>query len=289
MRTLLRRKRFAAAVAALNACRRPDGLTLTINDSYAFNPDALLTSLPHSDAAADCTVLKPGGVAAARCGDCYAALDVSEFTGECSHYHGGKNSPVILWRGKAFLEETGCSHYDLPQFPRCKQSSWHSSLLVDGAGDAHAVGLYGFDGWATLSCDDAWREEPDGSRSISATETSNVPAWNGIVWRRRLTLDAAEIELSDHVDGDGKRHDFTLLFVLAPEVVAERGPREGEWLLTHGDCRCVLTFHGDAPDAVGLKEIENCRRRRCRPASQLTVEFRQRQTLRVTAKMAFQS
>ena len=282
------RERFAAAVAAMNGCRRPDGLTLTINDSYTFNPDALLASLPPAvTAPAACSVLQPGGMATGRCGDCYAAMDVSEFTGGCSHYHGGKNAPVVLWRGRAFLEEVGCPNYDLPQYQQCKQSSRHSSLLVDGAGDAHAFGLYGFDSWATLTYDNAWWEEPDGRKSINATETSNVPAWQGIVWQRRLTLGPSGIELNDRIDGDGNHHDFTLLFVLTPEVAASRVTQTDEWVLVNGDYRGVLTFRGDVPDTVRVETVEDCRQRECRPVRQLAVEFRQRRSLRVMTGLTF--
>jgi len=266
-------RRFDAAKKALYAYRRPDGLSLTVNDSYQYSLDGFAESLGTDEHCEDFTVLKPGGIASGRCGKCYASMDVSGFIGEFSHYHGGKNSPVILWQDEPFLEDPGCPSYDTPEFTLCRKSDVHSTLLVDGKGDTHAYSMYGFDRWAELEYDDFWLDNGDGTRSFNSVLTSNVEEWRGIRWRRCLTMGNSFVKLNDRVNGNGEKHTYTLLFTLAPQVeISELSERR--WLLCKGELRGVLTLDFDGEIEVRSRKICNCQRRAVREAWQLQIDLK---------------
>lgn len=262
--------RFEAAKQALFAYRRPDGLALTINDSYQYDASGLADSLGGVDDCDSFAVLKPGGLAVGCMGDCYAAMDVSNFIGEFSHYHGGKNSPVVLWKNEAFLEDAGCPSYDAPEFSSCRRSDWHTTLLVDNVGDTHAYSMYGFDRWAELEYDDRWQDHSDGSKSFVSTLTSNSEAWQDIKWQRKLTLSGKAVKLSDQVFSGDRNHDYTLLFNLAPQVEISQ-LSENQWLLKKGPLQAKLTFCSAEKTASRIVTICNCQQREKRDAFQLQI------------------
>ena len=231
-------ERIRRAGQVLNAYRRPDGLTLAINDAYPLAPDALLESLGIDlDEPPRHTWLKDGGLAVFRGKRLYAALDCSAYTGEFSHYHAGKNALVVYAGRQAVIDDPGCCDYDDPRFRGCKQGDVHSSLLVDGISDGRSFSIYGFDCWPSVR-GMGW----SGGRCVS-TETSSRPEWCGVRWRRRLDCRDAALTVTDTVSG-GAEHEYTFHFVLAPEVAAEL-QSASELLLTAGRERLKMSFRGD--------------------------------------------
>ena len=266
-------KRLDTAKKALSAYRRPDGLSLTVNDSYQYSLTGFAEVLGTDVGGDGFTVLKPGGIVAGQAGECYAAMDVSGFIGEFSHYHGGKNSPVVLWQREAFLEDPGCPSYDAPEFALCRRSDHHSTMLVDGSGDTHAYSMYGFDRWAELEYDDFWKDNGDGTKSFKSILTSNVEAWRGIRWERCLTIGERMVKLSDRAGGDGKTHTYTLLFTLAPQVeISDLSERK--WLLNKGGLRGVLRLDFDGEIEVRKRTISNCQKRAVCEVWQLQIDLK---------------
>jgi len=280
--------RFEAAKSALFAYRRPDGLALTVNDSYQYDASALAESLGGVPAGDAPIVLVPGGLAAGRIGNCYAAIDVSNFIGEFSHYHGGKNAPILMWRQEAFLEDCGCPSYDAEEFADCRRSDWHSTLLVDNIGDARAYSMYGFDRWAELEYADSWRKNPDRSYGFDSALTSNSAEWNGITWHRKFTLSAHGLQLNDTVrNRSGSLHAYTMLFTLAPGVSVET-LSPGEWLLKKHDLTCRMSLRSAVGIAeVRFREIKNCQQRTPRATVQIQIEFVPALELRGVATFRF--
>lgn len=281
--------RFEAAKQALFAYRRPDGMALTINDSYQYDASPLAESLGGIKSSCSAMqVLKPGGLAAGQLGDCYAAMDVSNFTGEFSHYHGGKNSVVVMWKKEAFIEECGCPSYDAEEFTSCRRSDWHTTLLVDNIGDTHAYSMYGFDRWPELDYADNWQQNPDSSCSFSSTLSSNNSSWQAIKWRRLLTLRTDGVQLLDTVEnGTSATHIYTLLINLAPGVEIESiSPTRWQLKKCGYTCSMELTC-GTAPRSVRIREIKNCQQRFPRKMQQLQIEFSPSIALQSTLTLKF--
>jgi hypothetical protein len=234
-------------------------------------------------------VLKPGGLATACVGECYAAIDVSNFIGEFSHYHGGKNSVVIMWKKEAFLEDCGCPSYDAEEFTSCRRSDWHTTLLVDNVGDTHAYSMYGFDRWAELEYADQWQKNSDGSYSFGPYLTSNAEAWKDIKWFRKLQISENSVSLSDSVENHGNaEHVYTLLYNLAPEAVIENiGP--AEWLIKKHNSICRMRLQSaEAPRAVRILELKNCQKRHPRKVFQLQIEFAPTKELNAVTQLYFE-
>ena len=205
-------QRMQLAGKVLEAYRRPDGKTLTINDAYPLAPDGLLASMGmDASSAPRRTLLKQGGLAVFRGGKFYAAMDVSNYTGRFSHYHAGKNAFILYFDGEAFIDDAGCCNYDDSRFRSCKQGEAHSSLLVDGFSDGRSFSVYGFDCYPELAFDD-WSED-----TFSATETSCVPAWKGVSFQRTMECSDNGIVLKDEIISDTE-HVYALLFTLAPGI-----------------------------------------------------------------------
>ena len=256
-------ERIQAAIRALCCLTRPDGLSLTINDSYQFKASALLASLGKDVELPQHAVLNPGGVAVARRGKNFVAVDASGFIGKFSHYHGGKNSPVVFLDNEVFLEESGCPSYDKEEFLLCKKPLQHSTLLVDGIGDTHQFGLYGFDAWAELKHDNQWQLADDGSCSFSAIATSNAPEWAHVCWQRICCLSAEQVKFTDRITA-ADAHEYTLLFCLAPGVSVE--PCSDGWMLSKNSVQVLLKCSlGNGK----VTEIKNCQQHSVRTACQL--------------------
>lgn len=259
--------RIAAACTALQIFQRPDGKVLTLNDSYQFELTGLLASLGND--AAELSQGVCSGLAAAKNGACYTAMDATAFIGKFSHFHGGKNSPAVFFHGLPFIEETGCPSYDNPNFANAKLASWHSSLLVDGAGDSHQFGLYGFDGWPTLEHDENWKCDEQGRLRFCGLERSNVPAWEGVEWRRETILAADEVVFKDEITSANQKHTFTLLFNIAPGV-SVRAEEDG-WRLERGGVAVKLSVECNGPSRQQFNVIQNCLGKTPQNALQLAI------------------
>ncbi len=272
-------ERFRAAARVLASYRRPDGRLLVFNDAYPLEPDPLLESLGIAVAELPkTTILEYGGLAVWRSEGFYAALDVSDFTGEFSHYHGGKNA-LVLFKGKeALLDDPGCCNYDDPRFRQCKQADCHSSLLVDNAPDSHNYSLYGFDTHSTMQFG-AWQGDAFQSRMTSTTSE-----WSDVAWTRSIQCAVDRVELTDTIVA-GKPHDYSLQFTLAPEVRAAV-KNNSQVILYKRDMNIVMKLSADAPFELSVIPGENFQTDPALPIQQLRVVFKGVQNLRLTTVFA---
>ena len=217
-------RRLRSAGDVLNIYRRPDGFSLTINDAYPLASNALLESMGVNISNPErYALLEQGGLAIFNSKKFYAALDVSNYTGQFSHYHAGKNAFILYYNGDAFLDDPGCSNYDDPRFRSCKQGNVHSSLLVDGAPDAHSFSVYGFDKVPELKFT-KWQ-----GNKFTAVETSSVDEWQDVEFERSIECSDSEIVLTDTISGD-REHIYTLLFTMSPSVYVELKDKSTIWL-----------------------------------------------------------
>ena len=268
-------ERFRAAARVLASYRRPDGRLLVFNDAYPLEPDPLLESLGVAVAELPkTTLLEQGGLAVWRSPEFYAALDVSAFTGEFSHYHGGKNA-LVLFKGKeALLDDPGCCNYDDPRFRQCKQAEYHSSLLVDGAPDSHNFSLYGFDTHSTMQFG-SWQGDNFASRM-----TSDTPAWKDVAWTRALQCAPQRIVLTDAIEA-ASPHDYSFQFTLAPNCTAE--VVGNAQVIVHKGDECVsMAFEATAPHELAVVPGENFQTDPALPIQQLRVRFKGVAKLRMT-------
>lgn len=251
-------RRLRSAGDVLNIYRRPDGFTLTINDAYPLASNALLESMGMNIAEPErYALLEQGGLAVFNGGKFYTALDVSNYTGRFSHYHAGKNAFILYYDGEAFIDDPGCSNYDDPRFRSCKQGDVHSSLLVDGAPDAHSFSVYGFDKVPELNFD-KWQ----GSR-FTSVETSEADEWQGVKFERSIECSDSEIILTDVISAD-REHEYTLLFTMSPAIRLEIKDRYRfllksekntvEMILKNNDCKTfvipAVSFQSDPSEEI---------------------------------------
>lgn len=232
----------------LNAVSDPGGHSVALNDAYPVPTSRFMKSLHFlGDALAPReTVFFPdAGIAVLRRSDLFFLFDASVFTGRMSHYHAGKNAP-ILWAGdKPFFVDSGCCSYDDERV-----SAWyraaraHSTLLVDGEGDGNLISIYEFTNHATLRCD-GWKHGTDGSMRIAAALQSDAPSWKDIVWSRTIAVKGQNrVEIADRVDSP-RAVQWTFIFNLHPDVeVALEGTCAR---LRNGLVRLRLDMRGSVP------------------------------------------
>lgn len=238
------------AVAVCRMFRQPDGNSVVLNDGYPVNLSAFLASfpdqaeLPAQASSSPAVALLPAGqLASWSDAGTFAFLDAGPFPGQFSHYHGGKNALTLWLEGKPLLVDSGCSNYDCRKFAEWyKLPEAHSTMLVDGAGDADIVGTYEWATSPTLSITPWQHTQQDGLWRISATATSVQKAWQGIAWTRSLTLGRKnQVCISDAVRSP-RAAKFTFVFVLHPGVQAEISPDGCSCSLTHGVVQAKLNW-----------------------------------------------
>lgn len=268
-------QRFRMAAQVLASYRRPDGRLLVFNDAYPLEPDPLLDSFGISPSELPkTTLLEQGGLAVWRSEGFYAALDVSAFTGEFSHYHGGKNALVLFKGREAWLDDPGCCNYDDPRFRVCKQAEHHSSLLVDDAPDSHNYSLYGFDTYSTMKFG-AWQAD-----SFVSQMTSTTAEWKDVAWTRGIECSDKRIELTDTVDATTP-HAYSFQFTLAPGVTAKISP-DNQVMLQKGEQQVSMMFSTSEAFDIQLREAENFQTDPALPIQQLRVVFHGVKNLRLT-------
>ncbi|OGV34809.1 MAG: hypothetical protein A2020_09825 [Lentisphaerae bacterium GWF2_45_14] len=229
---------FSSAIA------QPDSTSAVINDGYALKLEGFLASLPD-----DCRVsgedsghsyFPDAGLAVFRDAGTYLLFDFSCFTGQFSHYHGGKNS-FTYWAGnKPFFIDSGCCNYDNPLFAKWfKTPAAHSSLLIDGCGDAALEGTYKWLYFPDL-CHTPWTKEADDSQIISVSLKSPVPEWKDIEWERKIKVSGdRHVSISDRIIAAGSKK-LTFNFVLHPDVSYDI--RDGEVFLSNGETELTMSF-----------------------------------------------
>ncbi len=214
------------AVEFIVAVRQPDALSVTINDGYGVELDPFIASFPAEVNSglnyADNSYFFPdAGMAYYRDSRYFIGFDFSKYPGHFSHYHGGKNAVTMFYDDEPFLVDSGCCSYDDVEFTaHYKLPTAHSSMLVDGDGDAIVTGTYDWQ---------AWSESESGGWSnneIGSVLMSSHPTWKDIVWRRKITVAPnGSFIVKDRVT-NLKGHKLTFIFNLHPQVLVSRPEAE---------------------------------------------------------------
>jgi hypothetical protein len=241
---------LSSAVKFLRAIRQPDGRTPVVDDGYPSAVDPFLETIPSRFQ--DTTSLPPtrfypdAGFAIWSSGKDYLMLDGTIFTGKSSHFHAGKNAPTIWKNGQPLLIDSGCCSYDDPLFETWyKRGESHSSLLIDGVGDGFNRSAYHWVEYPEIKCS-GW-EDRGASHYLQSTLTSNVPAWNGIEWKRSFSIEksSGRITMEDRVTGaSGKSLEF--VFNFHPQARLELQSK-GFCVARSGDNQTALSFQSDSP------------------------------------------
>ncbi len=235
------------AVAVCRMFRQPDGFSIVLNDGYPVNLSAFLASFPAALCSSEhlltpAVQLPHGQLAAWSKEGTFAFLDAAPFPGQFSHYHAGKNALTLWLDGQPMLVDSGCSNYDCRKFAEWyKLSEAHSTMLVDGIGDAEIIGTYEWANCPTLTLT-PWQESAaEGVWRLSATETSTQEAWQGITWQRTLSIGKKqEVRIADAVSTP-RAGKFTFVFVFHPEVQARIDSADRGCCLTNGPVQAKLT------------------------------------------------
>ena len=228
---------FASAIA------QPDSTSAVINDGYALRLKGFLASLPEEcrDAGKESGLVyfQDAGLAVFRGKESYLLFDSSVFTGQFSHYHGGKNS-ITYWAGKkAFLIDCGCCNYDNPLFAKWFKTPFaHAAMLVDECGDAALEGTYKWRYFPELT-HAPWKND-GGGWTFSSSLKSSVPEWADVEWKRTIKISGDDgFTLSDHIM-TAKTKKLTFNFVLHPD--AEPDIRDGKIYLSNSGTKLSVSF-----------------------------------------------
>lgn len=207
------RVRAQKAFAVCRAMRQPDGFSTVVSDGYPLDMSIFLATLGGGEEEELELLLEESKIALKkdRMGN-YLLFDCSPLLHRLSHYHGGKQAPSVFFKGEGFLMDPGCSNYEDEDFSLYfKQSSTHSSMLVDGKNDSVLQGLY------------TWHHAPvcevtpwkDGA--ITSTMSSSAPGWEGVKWQRTADFKDGVLQLSDSVES-AHEHEYTFIFALRGSV-----------------------------------------------------------------------
>ncbi|MCX6992683.1 MAG: alginate lyase family protein [Kiritimatiellaeota bacterium] len=253
----------------------PQGMTVVLNDGYTVNGAAFLKSmsfLPVPREKETAHYFPDAGIAILRRTPFYLCLDASPYTGQNSHYHGGKNA-LSLWAGKLpFLIDSGCPPYDEEKFSQWyKLSQAHSSLLINGAGDSTLTGTYDWQHHASVVCA-GWQTTADSLR-IAANLQSSVPAWQGVRWERTVAiLPDASLRIDDTVKAPA---NISATFILNLHPAIQVQPKNStDFLLAHPD-GCVLEMGFTSSMLNNIEVAEGL----------CYLDFKHRQTIRILIKM----
>ena len=145
--------------------------------------------------------------------------------------------------------DPGCCSYDDEDFSEYfKQSSNHTSMLVDGKGDSVLQGLYTW--LAAPVCQvTPWKEN-----SISSSMTSNAPGWEDVQWERKVEFQENSLQLTDKVSAPVE-HEYTFNFALRSGVECTRLD-ECKILLSSGNVKVEAAFEYPV-EIVDAKEFRN--------------------------------
>ena len=245
------RKKAEKAFEICRAMKQPDGFSTVISDGYPLDMSIFIRTLGSEKEKDSVELLMDEAKIALKkdvCGN-YLLFDCSPLLSKLSHFHGGKQAVTAFFKGKAFLMDPGCCSYDDSDFSEYfKQSSTHTSLLVDGKGDSVLQGLY------------TWLAAPvcqmtpwgDGG-SISSTMTSSAPGWENVKWERKIFFKGERLEITDTVSAS-EEHELSFIFALSSEVACSSGGREVS--LINGDVRVRAIFDHPA-ELIDGKEFKN--------------------------------
>ncbi len=220
---------------AFRICRgfcQPNGCSIVLNDGYSLDMCGFLESTGENATPEGSVVLPHSGMAFFHSPDIFAALDATPCCGKYAHHHGGKNGVTLWFAGHPFLVDSGCCSYDAEDFWNWyKLPGAHSTLLVNGKGDAELKGRY------------EWIETQDYHMKSAWSDTSIECASH--FWQRRLTVAASnEVVIADQVQLP-ESSSLEFLFILHPAV--EVSLEEERIVLTNGKTQVVLRWEADKP------------------------------------------
>ena len=247
------RERAAKAFGICRALRQPDGFSPVISDGYPLDMEIFVRSL--GKLAGTCPeelFLPDAGMAVkARPDGDFLLFDCSPLVHKLSHFHGGKQAPVLFLKGRCFLTDSGCCSYDDADFSEYfKQCFAHSSLLVDGKGDSVLQGLY------------TWLAAPECTLSpwqgdaVSSEMTSKAPGWEQVKWRRSLDFAPGALTVTDTVETPAER-EFAFVFILHKDVEVAFDETRTRALLTNGEVKAeaVFPFPAEALPGTGFVDF----------------------------------
>ena len=194
--------------------RQPDGFSTVVSDGYPLDMSIFIQTLGSAAEKKEFELLMEAARIAVKkegAGN-YLLFDCAPLLHKLSHHHGGKQAFSVFFKGKAFFMDPGCCSYDDEDFSEYfKQSSNHTSLLINGKGDCVLQGLYTW--LAGADC----RVTPWQNGVISSTMTSNAPGWENVSWCRKLDFNDGKLEISDTVNAP-EEAELTFVFALQSGV-----------------------------------------------------------------------
>ena len=204
---------------AFDACRylcQPDGLSPVISDGYPLDMNIFLSTIQNNTSQERYAVsLSESKIAVKRDGRQYFLLDASPLLDPLCHYHAGKLAVTYFAKGVPFLVDAGCCSYDDDAFAGWfKQAQAHSTLLVDGQGDSILEGRYHWLGAPENSLSE-WK-----GNELVAEMRGKVPAWKGVIWRRKAIVEPHNLVLEDDVE-ILREVTMEFIFNLHPKVTVE--------------------------------------------------------------------
>ena len=136
------------AQKAFDICRvlrQPDGFSTVISDGYPLDMSIFIQTLGSETEKKEVELLMEAARIAVKKDSAgnYLLFDCCPLLHKLSHHHGGKQAFSVFFKGQPFFMDPGCCSYDDEDFSEYfKQSSNHTSLLVNGKGDCVLQGLY---------------------------------------------------------------------------------------------------------------------------------------------------
>ena len=258
------REKAQKAFEVCRAMRQPDGFSSVISDGYPLDMSIFIQSLGDEPEKTELELLLDKSKIALkkdRDGN-YLLFDCSPLLTRLSHFHGGKQAVTVFFKGKEFLADPGCCSYDDDDFSLYfKQSSSHSSMLVDGHGDSVLQGLY------TWRSAPVCRVTPWSNGIISSVMTSDAPGWEEVKWERTVEFHSGRLEITDEVISDSE-HEYSFIFALGSRVECRI---EGcKALLFNGGVEVEAVFEHPV-EVINGKVFKNFIKR---PAKHLVVKHR---------------
>ena len=260
----VRQKLERASAACLVLCR-PDQRAFSLNDGCNLNVGNYLKSLPAVDEPSEYTSWQDCKLAIWRNEKWHMLFDASDFTGKFSHYHAGKNAVNLYYKQLPFIIDSGCCHYDWPEFKGFfKRGEAHASLLVDGMGDGYVEGTYNFIHYA--KCDmSVWE-----NNRISSRLVTDVPLWQGVEWERSLECSGDTVNITDTIKAD-RNHFYELVYPLHPDVKVKI--EDNSITLINGTAQMQLDIQCSELLTIGTAPGYWCDNIEVKPSQRIKIQF----------------
>ena len=235
------REKARKAFDICRALRQPDGFSTVVSDGYPLDMSIFVQTLGETAEKEELEMLLDTARIAVKkdAQGNFLLFDCAPLLNRLSHHHGGKQAVSVFFKGEAFLMDPGCCSYDDEDFSEYfKQSSNHTSMLINGKGDSVLQGLYTW--LAASEC----KVTPWESGVITSTMTSNAPEWENARWTRKVDFNNGRLELADAVELPEEK-ELTFVFALRSGVAC-----------TVEGCKAVLSAGGVTVEALFPYPVE---------------------------------